>query len=125
MVDAAGRQPHPDDADRERSWSGADWSDEVRPSASGRSTGAGVVDRVDRVDGVVGADGAHGEPDHSPQLHRALSAAMSDLDAMDDRISTLFDRSDDATGTGTVAGAGAGAGARAQASAEVAIAPVT
>jgi hypothetical protein len=31
-------------------------------------------------------------PDHVPQLHRAMSEATADLDAVEDRLSTLFDR---------------------------------
>jgi hypothetical protein len=98
MANAAGWQPDPDDADQERYWSGTDWTDDVRPSAEVRSFGG------------TGATVAHGAPDHIPQLHRALSAAAADLDAMEDRISTLFDRRDDAparttSGAGTVVAA--------------------
>jgi len=32
--------------------------------------------------------------DHAPQLHRAMSAAADDLDAVDDQISSLFDRTE-------------------------------
>jgi hypothetical protein len=100
MADAAGWQPDPEDADQEleRYWSGSEWTDQVRPALSVRPYGA---------------------PDHSPQLHRAMSAATADLDAVDDRISTLFDRADDApvrggrtaaraaaVGVGAVEGAG-------------------
>jgi hypothetical protein len=58
------------EADQERSWG----ADEV---------GAGDVDAdLDR------------RPDHAPQLHRAMSEAAADLDAVDDRLSTLFDRTE-------------------------------
>jgi hypothetical protein len=36
-------------------------------------------------------------PDHVPQLHRAMSEAADDLEAVEDRLSTLFERTD---GTG-------------------------
>jgi hypothetical protein len=96
MANAAGWQPDPDDADQERYWSGSDWTDEVRPAASGRSLGGTNATGATGATRGTDAAGTHGEPDHLPQLHRALSAAVAELDAMDDRISTLFDRSDDA-----------------------------
>ena len=33
-------------------------------------------------------------PDHVPQLHRAMSEAAADLEAVDDRLSTLFERTE-------------------------------
>jgi hypothetical protein len=69
---------------------------------------------ADAVDGAVdGADAAvWDEPDydpdmgrqadHVPQLHRAMSEAAADLDAVEDRLSTLFDR-DEGPGDGVVA----------------------
>jgi hypothetical protein len=77
MANAAGWQPDPDPDrhDQERYWSGSAWTDRVRPVGSG-----GPADRA---------------PDHVPQLHRAMSAAAADLDAVDDRISTLFERTEE------------------------------
>jgi len=77
MANAAGWQPDPDPDrhDQERYWSGSTWTDRVRPVGS-----AGPADRA---------------PDHVPQLHRAMSAAAADLDAVDDRISTLFERTEE------------------------------
>ena len=84
MANGAGWRPDPDpdldgDVDpthprQERYWDGSLWSDRVRPAGS-----AGPADRA---------------ADHVPQLHRALSAAVDDLDAVDDQISTLFDRTE-------------------------------
>jgi hypothetical protein len=71
MDDAAGWQSdpglNPDADDRERSWDGVgdDWAPEGRP------------------------------PDHVPQLHRAMSEAAEDLGAVEDRLSTLFERTED------------------------------
>jgi hypothetical protein len=72
MDDAAGWQPDPgldpDAGDRERPWEGDGlgdaWADEVRP------------------------------PDHVPQLHKAMSEAAEDLGAVEDRLSTLFERTE-------------------------------
>jgi hypothetical protein len=33
-------------------------------------------------------------PEHGPQLHRALAAATADIDAVEDRLSTLFERTE-------------------------------
>ena len=74
MANGAGWRPDPDRPDQERYWDGSLWSDRVRPAGS-----AGPADRA---------------ADHVPQLHRALSAAVDDLDAVDDQISTLFDRTE-------------------------------
>ena len=73
MANAAGWQRDPEHGDQERYWSGSAWTDRVRP------TGRGGSSRV---------------PEHGPQLHRALAAATTDIDAVEDRLSTLFERSD-------------------------------
>jgi hypothetical protein len=84
MDDAAGWQPEPgldpDADDRGRPWDsdgdggkGA-WPDEVRP------------DGLDL--------GSLRPPDHVLQLHRAMSEAAEDLDAVEDRLSTLFERTE-------------------------------
>jgi hypothetical protein len=93
MANGAGWRPDPDpdlddevDAEhprRERYWDGSLWTDQVRPAGSG---------------GPVADDGA---PDHLPHLHRAMSAAAADLDAVDDRISTLFERTEGSRPAGT------------------------
>jgi hypothetical protein len=106
MANGAGWRPDPDPelddeevvdpehSGQERSWDESSWTDRVRPAGS-----AGPAD-----------DGAS---DHVPQLHRAMSAAAADLDAVDDRISTLFERAEGSRPGGTAprvrAGAGAGA----------------
>ncbi len=74
MVNAAGWQPDPQHHDQDRYWDGAAWTDEVRPAEPGGDLG--------------------GAPDHVPQLHRALSEAAADLDAVEDRLSTLFERTE-------------------------------
>ena len=81
MANGAGWRPDPDpDLDgnvdpahprQERYWDGSLWSDRVRPAGS-----AGPADRA---------------ADHVPQLHRALSAAVDDLDAVDDFIELFAD----------------------------------
>ncbi len=43
--------------------------------------------------GPVPDDGGRG-PEHVPQLHRALAGAVEDIDAVEDRLSDLFERSD-------------------------------
>jgi hypothetical protein len=84
MDDAAGWRPDrdpgldPDAHDQERSWDGDGdgdaWNDEVR------------ADGLDF--------GSVRPPDHVPQLHRAMSEAAEDLDAVEDRLSTLFERTE-------------------------------
>ncbi len=63
----------PEHGDRERYWNGSDWTDRVRPAGKGRSLHL---------------------PEHVPELQRALAAATADIDAVEDRLSTLFDRAD-------------------------------
>ncbi len=71
MAEAAGWLPDPDRADLQRYWDGSAWTDRVR--SAGRAGSASVAG-------------------HAPDLHRALSAATADLDAVEDRLSTMFDR---------------------------------
>jgi hypothetical protein len=75
MANDPGWQPDPEHGDQERYWSGSAWSDRVRPTGRGGSSHV---------------------PEHGPQLHRALAAATTDIDAVEDRLSTLFERSDGA-----------------------------
>jgi hypothetical protein len=41
-----------------------------------------------------GKSGPPRVPEHGPQLHKALAAATADLDAVEDRLSTLFERTE-------------------------------
>ena len=65
----------PEDEAQERYWNGSTWTDRVRPVARSRSL------RL---------------PDHVPELQRALAASTADIDAVEDRLSTMFDRTDGA-----------------------------
>ena len=73
MGNGTGWQPDPERGDRETHRSGSAPTDPVRPTRRGGTS------RV---------------PEHGPELHRALVAATSDIDAVEDRLSTLFDRAD-------------------------------
>jgi len=73
MDNGPGWLPDPEDGDRERYWNGSDWTDRVRPAGKARSLHLS---------------------EHVPGLQRALAAATADIDAVEDRLSTLFDRSD-------------------------------
>jgi hypothetical protein len=89
MDEVAGKQPVPDQEEgwlpdpeqegQERFWDGEAWTDEVRP------------------DGSEDTPLAH-LPEHVPELQRALAAATADIDSVEDRLSTLFDRSEGAPG---------------------------
>ena len=74
MDKSPGWLPDPEREDQERYWGGSDWTDRVRPAGKGRSS-------------------LH-LPEHVPELQRALAAATADIDAVEDRLSTLFDRND-------------------------------
>jgi len=74
MDKSPGWLPDPERQGQERYWSGSDWTDRVRPAGKGRSLHL---------------------PEHVPELQRALAAATADIDAVEDRLSTLFDRNDD------------------------------
>jgi hypothetical protein len=73
MAIGPGWKQDPERDDQERYWSGSVWTDRVRPA---------------------GRAGSLHLPEHVPHLHRALSAATADIDAVEDRLSTLFERSD-------------------------------
>ena len=73
MANAPGWRPDPERQDQERYWSGSAWTDRVRPA---------------------GKAGSLHLPEHVHQLHRALSAATADIDAVEDRLSMLFERTD-------------------------------
>jgi hypothetical protein len=77
MDQAPGWRTDPDNEAEERYWDGSAWTDRVRPA------GKAIVLHL---------------PEHVPELQRALAAATADIDAVEDRLSTLFDRTD-ATGT--------------------------
>jgi hypothetical protein len=73
MADAPGWKQDPERDDRERYWSGSNWTERVRPA---------------------GKAGSLHVPEHVPHLQRALSAATADIDAVEDRLSMLFERAD-------------------------------
>ena len=75
MADAAEWGADPERDDQEGSWDGDARTAEVGPDWAGAD-----LDRP---------------PDHVPQLHRAMSEAAADLEAVDGRLSMLFDRTDD------------------------------
>ncbi|HEY5384486.1 MAG TPA: hypothetical protein VIJ56_04565 [Acidimicrobiales bacterium] len=77
MADAAEWEADSKRDDQEGSRDGDAWTDEVGPGGSDEP----------------GADFDR-PPDHVPQLHRAMSEAAEDLDAVEDRLSTLFDRTE-------------------------------
>jgi hypothetical protein len=82
MDDGPGWLPDPEHKGQERYWDGSDWTDQVRPVSSPPGSRLHL-------------------PEHVPELQRALAAATADIDEVEDRLSTLFDR------TGNPAGAGA------------------
>ncbi len=67
-------RPDPDQPGQERFWDGYEWTDQVRPDGSAPRPGH--------------------LPEHTPELQRALAAATADIDAMEDRLSMLFDRAE-------------------------------
>lgn len=73
MDNGPGWFPDPEDEAQERYWSGSAWTDRVRPAGKSRSLHL---------------------PEHVPELQRALAAATADIDAVEDRLSTMFDRTD-------------------------------
>jgi hypothetical protein len=73
MDDAPGWLPDPEREDQERYWSGSGWTDRVRPAGKGRPLHL---------------------PEHVPDLQRALAAATADIDAVEDRLSSLFERAE-------------------------------
>jgi hypothetical protein len=79
MDQAPGWRTDPENEAVERYWDGSAWTDYVRPA------GKGIVMRV---------------PGHVPELQRALAAATFDIDAVEDRLSALFDRTGSPAGTG-------------------------
>ena len=75
MDDGPGWFADPEDEAQERYWNGSAWTDRVRPAGRSRSL------RL---------------PEHVPELQRALAAATADIDAVEDRLSTMFERTDGA-----------------------------
>jgi len=73
MENGPGWLPDPEDAGLERYWNGTAWTDRVRPA---------------------GRAGALHLPEHVPDLQRALAAATADIDAVEERLSTMFDRTE-------------------------------
>jgi len=82
--DAPGWLTDPVKEGQERYWSGTAWTDRVRPAGRARSL------RL---------------PEHVPQLQRALAAATADIDAVEDHLSDLFDRTDGTTVPASAPGA--------------------
>ena len=81
MDDGPGWLPDPEHEDQERYWDGSAWTDQVRP---------------------VGSPGSLRLPEHVPELQRALAAATADIDKVEDRLSSLFERTGDPAGAGAV-----------------------
>ena len=81
MDDGPGWRTDPEHEDQERYWDGSDWTDQVRP---------------------VGSPGSLRLPEHVPELQRALAAATADIDKVEDRLSSLFERTGDPAGAGAV-----------------------
>jgi hypothetical protein len=75
MDNGPGWLPDPEDEAQERYWSGSAWTDRVRPAGRARSLHL---------------------PEHVPDLQRALAASTADIDAVEDRLSTMFERTDGA-----------------------------
>jgi hypothetical protein len=75
MDNGPGWLPDPEDAAQERYWNGSAWTDRVRPAGKGRALHL---------------------PEHVPDLQRALAASTADIDAVEDRLSTLFERTESA-----------------------------
>jgi hypothetical protein len=94
----SGWLPDPDVEGHERFWDGTEWIDQVRP----------VEEEGD-------FRGRLHLPYHVPELQRALAAATADIDDVEARLSTLFDRGQGKRGARADAGADAGAGAGAAA----------
>ena len=78
MDDAAAWAADSGRDDQEGSWDGAGWTDEMGPGGMGAELDADFERPAE----------------HVPQLHRAMSEAAADLEAVDDRLSTLFDRTE-------------------------------
>jgi hypothetical protein len=87
MANAPGWLPDPESHDQERYWNGSGWTDRVRPAGMGAPLF---------------------EPGHAPDLQRALAAATADIDAVEERLSVLFERTEAGDG-GDDAGAPASA----------------
>jgi hypothetical protein len=75
MADAAEWGAYSERDDQEDSWDGA-----ARTAEMGPAWADADLDRP---------------PDHVPHLHRAMTEAAADLEAVDDRLSTLFDRTEE------------------------------
>jgi len=71
MDDGSGWQRDPARDAREWDGDGSDWGDRVSPADQAP---------------------APRPPDHVPALHRAFAAAVDDIDVVEDRLSTLFER---------------------------------
>jgi hypothetical protein len=90
--DGSGWMPDPEVEGQERFWDGAEWTDQVR-----------VVEEEPKV------RGREALPDHVPELQRALAAATTEIDDVETRLSSLFDRGRGRRGAETAAQAPHGA----------------
>lgn len=88
--DESGWLMDPDVDGQERYFDGTEWTDQVRP-----------------VDDEPDFRGRLHLPDHVPELQRALAAATADIDNVEARLSTLFDRGQGKWGHGVAESAGA------------------
>ena len=88
--DESGWLADPDVAGQERYWDGAEWTDQVRA----------VEEEPDRRRRLH-------LPDHVPELQRALAAATADIDDVEARLSTLFERGGGKRGRRATESAGA------------------
>jgi hypothetical protein len=87
--DESGWLQDPDVEGQERFWDGTEWTDQVRP-----------------VDEETEFRGRLHLPDHVPELQRALAAATADIDDVEARLSTLFDRGEGKRGRAASSSAG-------------------
>ena len=73
--DGSGWRPDPGVEGQERYWDGTEWTDQTRP-----------------VEVEADSRGRRGLPDHVPELQRALAEATADIDDVEARLSSLFER---------------------------------
>ena len=93
--DGSGWRPDPGVEGQERYWDGTEWTDQTRP-----------------VEVEADSRGRRGLPDHVPELQRALAEATADIDDVEARLSSLFERGQGKK-KGTDAPTGAAQGAQA------------
>lgn len=107
MNEAAGWHRDAEDEGRERYWDGSGWTESVRPVAPApedpappetpratKDPGAPETAEDPGAPEDPRTPEAERVPDHLPQLHRALAEAITDIDAVEARLSDLFERTD-------------------------------